>query len=67
MPRNKPGAGSNATHLVDAWFSRLSNGAENRLGEEDFVAGERAFVVHGETSRTVNKLLFGINERIHAY
>lgn len=35
---------------MDTWLSRLSNGAENRLGGEVFVAGERALVVQREAS-----------------
>lgn len=49
---------------MDAWCSRLSNGAENRLGEEDFVAGERSIRrAAGDVANEKNKLI-GINEQI---
>lgn len=55
--KQTPASGQNSTHLMDVTFSGLSNGAENRLGDEDFVAGERGFVVQGQTLRKVNELV----------
>lgn len=49
---------------MDAWCSRLSNGAENRLGEEDFVAGKISIRrAAGDVANEKNKLI-GINEQI---